>query len=95
MKPIPGLDELLQRAVGHGVFGTKMRSVINDADKGGIQAIVDQQFEIGAQISAAGLVPILEPEVSIKSPHKEEAEALLATRSSRASTRCLPTRPSC
>ncbi len=77
MKPIPGLDELLQRAVGHGIFGTKMRSVIKDADKGGVQAIVDQQFEIGAQISAAGLVPILEPEVSIKSPHKEEAEALL------------------
>ncbi len=77
MKPIPGLDELLQRAVGHGVFGTKMRSVIKDADKGGIQAIVDQQFEVGAQISAAGLVPILEPEVSIKAPHKEEAEELL------------------
>jgi fructose-bisphosphate aldolase, class I len=78
MKPIPGLDELLARANSHGVFGTKMRSVIKDADKGGITAIVDQQFEIGAQISAAGLVPILEPEVSIKAPHKEEAEALLA-----------------
>jgi len=77
MKPIPGLDELLARAGSHGVFGTKMRSVIKDADKGGITAIVDQQFEIGAQISAAGLVPILEPEVSIKAPHKEEAEALL------------------
>jgi len=77
MKPIPGLDELLQRAVGHGIFGTKMRSVIKDADKGGITAIVDQQFEVGAQISAAGLVPILEPEVSIKAPHKEEAEELL------------------
>jgi fructose-bisphosphate aldolase class I len=77
MKPIPGLDELLQRAVGHGIFGTKMRSVIKDADKGGITAIVDQQFELGAQISAAGLVPILEPEVSIKAPHKEEAEELL------------------
>ncbi len=54
-----------------------MRSVIKDADKGGVTAIVDQQFEIGAQISAAGLVPILEPEVSIKAPHKEEAEELL------------------
>ncbi len=77
MKPIPGLDELLARATDHRVFGTKMRSVIKDADKGGIGAIVDQQFEIGARIQAAGLVPILEPEVSIKSPHKEEAEALL------------------
>ncbi len=77
MKPMPALDEMLQRANGHGVFGTKMRSVIKDADKDGIAAIVDQQFEVGAQISAAGLVPILEPEVSIKSPHKQEAEALL------------------
>jgi fructose-bisphosphate aldolase, class I len=77
MKPIPGLDELLQRANGYGIFGTKMRSVIKDADKGGVSAIVDQQFEVGAAIRAAGLVPILEPEVSIKSPHKDEAEALL------------------
>ena len=77
MKPIPGLDGLLERANGYGIFGTKMRSVIKDADKNGISAIVDQQFEIGAAISAAGLVPILEPEVSIKSPHKDEAEALL------------------
>ena len=77
MKPMPALDELLQRANEHRIFGTKMRSVIKDADKDGIAAIVDQQFEVGAQISAAGLVPILEPEVSIKSPHKQEAEALL------------------
>lgn len=77
MKPMPSLDDLLRRANEHRIFGTKMRSVINDADKDGIAAIVDQQFEIGAQISAAGLVPILEPEVSIKSPHKQEAEALL------------------
>jgi fructose-bisphosphate aldolase class I len=77
MKPIDTLDDLLERANRHRIFGTKMRSVINDADKDGIAAIVDQQFEYGAQISAAGLVPILEPEVSIKSPHKEEAEALL------------------
>ena len=77
MKPMPALDELLQRANERRIFGTKMRSVIKDADKDGIAAIVDQQFEVGAQISAAGLVPILEPEVSIKSPHKQEAEALL------------------
>jgi len=77
MKPMPALDELLERANEHRIFGTKMRSVIKDADKDGIAAIADQQFEIGAQIAAAGLVPILEPEVSIKSPHKQEAEALL------------------
>ena len=77
MKPIDTLDELLGRANQHRMFGTKMRSVINDADKGGVNAIVDQQFEYGATISAAGLVPILEPEVSIGSPHKEEAESLL------------------
>jgi fructose-bisphosphate aldolase class I len=77
MKPIPGLDELLARANDHRIFGTKMRSVIKDADKGGVSAIVDQQFEIGDAIRAAGLVPILEPEVSIKSPQKEEAESLL------------------
>ncbi len=77
MKPIPGLDELLARAVSLGVFGTKMRSVINLASKDGIAAIVAQQFEIGAQICAHGLVPIIEPEVSIKSPQKEAAEAIL------------------
>jgi fructose-bisphosphate aldolase, class I len=77
MKPIIGLDDLLGRAVQHAIFGTKMRSVIKDANQGGVAAIVDQQFELGAQISAAGLVPILEPEVSIDSPHKAEAEALL------------------
>jgi fructose-bisphosphate aldolase class I len=77
MKPNSTLGELLERANGHRIFGTKMRSVIKDADKGGVSAIVDQQFEVGAQISAAGLVPILEPEVSIKSPHKDEAEMLL------------------
>jgi fructose-bisphosphate aldolase class I len=77
MKPIDTLDDLLDRASGHRVFGTKMRSVIKDADKDGVGAIADQQFEYGARISAAGLVPILEPEVSIDSPHKQEAEALL------------------
>ncbi len=77
MKSMPALDDLLHRANEHRIFGTKMRSVIKDADKDGVAAIVDQQFEVGAQISAAGLVPILEPEVSIKSPHKDEAEELL------------------
>ncbi len=77
MKPIPGLDALLDQAVERHVFGTKMRSVIKEANSDGVKAIVDQQFEIGAQISAKGLVPILEPEVDIKSPTKAEAEILL------------------
>ncbi len=77
MKPIPGLDELLARALEHGVFGTKMRSVISLADASGIAAVVDQQFELGQQILAAGLVPIIEPEVDIHSPQKQEAEDLL------------------
>jgi fructose-bisphosphate aldolase, class I len=77
MKPIETLDELLERANLHRIFGTKMRSVINDADKDGVAAIADQQFDYAARISAAGLVPILEPEVSIKSPRKDEAETLL------------------
>src|SRR5215813_1241345 len=77
MKPIDTLDELLERANRHEIFGTKMRSVINDADSGGVAAIADQQFEYAARISAAGLVPILEPEVSIESPRKDEAEMLL------------------
>lgn len=77
MKPIPGLDDLLGRATGHQVFGTKMRSVIKLADKGGVAAIVDQQFEIGRTIVDAGLVPIIEPEVDINSPQKAEAEELL------------------
>ncbi len=77
MKPIPGLDPLLERAVKLGVYGTKMRSVVNLASKTGIKAIVDQQFKIAAQISAHGLVPIIEPEVSIKSPEKAAAEEIL------------------
>jgi fructose-bisphosphate aldolase class I len=77
MKPIPGLDELLARAVGKGVFGTKMRSVIKLADKAGVTAVVDQQFEVGRQILGAGLVPIIEPEVDIHSPQKADAEGLL------------------
>jgi fructose-bisphosphate aldolase class I len=77
MKPIDGLDALLARAAEKGVFGTKMRSVIKTADEGGVNAIVEQQFTIGAQIADAGLVPILEPEVDIRSPQKAEAEKLL------------------
>jgi fructose-bisphosphate aldolase, class I len=77
MKPIPGLDDLLKRAVAKGFFGTKMRSVIKDANQKGIDAIADQQFEFGRQIADAGLVPILEPEIDIHSPHKAEAEAML------------------
>src|SRR5216683_1279062 len=77
MKPIDTLDDLLERARRHQIFGTKMRSVINDAAEAGIAAIVDQQFEYADRIRAAGLVPIIEPEVSISSPHKEQAETLL------------------
>ena len=77
MRPIPGLDALLDRAVGLGVFGTKMRSVINLASKAGIAAVVAQQFDVAAQIARHGLLPILEPEVLIKSPDKAGAEAIL------------------
>jgi fructose-bisphosphate aldolase, class I len=77
MKPMPGLDDLLKRAVKLGVFGTKMRSTINLASKPGIDAIVAQQFDVGAQISKHGLMPIIEPEISIKSPDKAGCEALL------------------
>ena len=78
MKPMPALAELLDKANARGVFGTKMRSVIKRASKSGIEAVVDQQFEIGRQICAAGLVPIIEPEVDINAPDKAEAEAILA-----------------
>lgn len=77
MKPIGGLDELLKRAKSKNVFGTKMRSVIKQANKAGVDAVVKQQFEVAKQILAAGLVPIVEPEVDIKTPNKEEAEELL------------------
>jgi fructose-bisphosphate aldolase, class I len=77
MKPFPDLDALLERAVAKGCFGTKMRSVIKVANKTGVNAVVDQQFEIGLQILGHGLVPIIEPEVDIKSPSKAEAEELL------------------
>lgn len=77
MKPMPDLDSLLARAVKRGIYGTKMRSVINEPSKEGIAAIVRQQFEVGVQIGKHGLVPILEPEVSIKSSDKAGAEAIL------------------
>tara|TARA_R110002020_G_scaffold316361_8_gene531549 strand:- start:26274 stop:27266 length:993 start_codon:yes stop_codon:yes gene_type:complete len=77
MKPMGDLDALLERALAKNIFGTKMRSVINAADKDGIEAIVAQQFEIGMQILGHGLMPILEPEVNIKIDDKAEAEKLL------------------
>jgi fructose-bisphosphate aldolase class I len=77
MKPIPELGARIAAANKHGVFGTKMRSVINMANPVGIDAVVKQQFEIGKEIIAGGLVPIIEPEVNIKSPQKAEAEEIL------------------
>ena len=77
MKPIPELDTLLARAAGLGVYGTKMRSVIDGASRSGIAAIVAQQFDVARQIAAHGLMPIVEPEVSIKAPDKAAAEAML------------------
>ena len=77
MKPMPDLDKLLARAKAKGIFGTKMRSVIKQANRDGIQAVVDQQFEVGRQIVDAGLVPIIEPEVDIKCPDKAAAESIL------------------
>ena len=77
MKPMPGLDALLQRANAKRIFGTKMRSVIQQADAAGIRAVVAQQFEVAAQILAAGLMPIIEPEVDIHCPDKAQAETLL------------------
>ncbi|MBP7609236.1 MAG: fructose bisphosphate aldolase [Steroidobacteraceae bacterium] len=77
MKPMPELDQLLVRAKAKGIFGTKMRSVIKQANAAGIRAVVDQQFEVASQIIAAGLVPIIEPEVDIKCPDKAAAEDLL------------------
>ena len=77
MKPMPDLADLLQRAKAKNIFGTKMRSVIKDANEAGVRAVVAQQFEVGLQIVEAGLVPIIEPEVDINSPRKAETEALL------------------
>jgi fructose-bisphosphate aldolase class I len=77
MNPMPGLGDLLEKARSNGVFGTKMRSVIKEANPEGVDAVVKQQFDIGRQIVAAGLVPIIEPEVDIHCPDKEAAEELL------------------
>jgi len=77
MKPIPELSARIAAANKHGVFGTKMRSVINLANATGIEAVVSQQFEIGKEIIAGGLIPIIEPEVNIKSEQKAQAEAIL------------------
>ena len=77
MKPMPALAALLDKAKAKGIFGTKMRSVIKHANAASIKAIVRQQFEVAGQISAAGLVPIIEPEVDIHCPDKAEAEAVL------------------
>lgn len=77
MKPMPDLDDLLRRAVERGMFGTKMRSNILEADESGIKAVVDQQFEVGKRITQSGLVPIIEPEVSIHAEDKEEIERIL------------------
>lgn len=77
MQPIPDLDSLLSRARDQGAFGTKMRSFIKQASPSGVGAVVDQQFDIGRQILAAGLIPIIEPEVDIHSPTKAKAEDLL------------------
>jgi fructose-bisphosphate aldolase class I len=79
MKPMTKLDSLLERAVEKGVFGTKMRSFIQEPNEAGINAIVDQQFEYADKIAARGLMPIIEPEVSIKSPDKAKADSLLVS----------------
>lgn len=83
MKPIPGLDALLERAKEAHIFGTKMRSVIQSADRGGIASIVAQQFELAHRIASAGLVPIVEPEVDIHAPDKEACEDILLDEISR------------
>jgi|SRR5699024_5218566 len=77
MKPMPELDDMLKRANERHIFGTKMRSVIKKANEQGIKDVVDQQFEVGKQIIAAGLVPIVEPEVDIHSPEKEKIEEIM------------------
>src|SRR3546814_10254126 len=77
MKPNPGLDDLCARAVAKGVFGTKMRSVVNLANPAGVKAIVEQQFAEAKSIAAHGLVPIIEPEVNIKSAERDAADRLL------------------
>ncbi len=79
MKPMPGLDSLLQQAHDNGVFGTKMRSVIKLAHPEGVASVVDQQFDVARRIMATGLIPIIEPEIDIHSPEKAEAETTLKT----------------
>jgi fructose-bisphosphate aldolase, class I len=93
MKPIDTLGDLLERARRHQIFGTKMRSVINDADEAGISAIVDQQFDYAGRILAAGLVPIIEPEVSISSRARSRRRRCCATPSPSTSRRCRRARP--
>ena len=83
MKPVPGLDELLERAVAKGIFGTKMRSFISEANEEGIKANIAQQFEFGKQVLSHGLVPILEPEVDIYAEDKAESEGPGAARAAR------------
>ena len=77
MKPMPDLDAVIAKAISHGVFGTKMRSVIKLGNEAGVGAVVSQQFEVGRHIIGAGLVPIIEPEIDIHSPEKAQAEVLL------------------
>lgn len=77
MKPMPDLDALLEKAVRHGIFGTKMRSVVYEADGGGIASLAAQQFAIARQVAAAGLVPIIEPEIDIRGKDKRQSETLL------------------
>lgn len=77
MKPLPGLADLLQKAADKGIFGTKMRSVVNEANQQGIEAVVEQQFLFAKQIIAAGLVPIIEPEINIHCAQKAQAEEML------------------
>ena len=77
MKPMPQLDALLKKAKANGIFGTKMRSVINQANAIGVKEVVSQQFEVAARILESGLVPIIEPEVDIRCPEKAKAERLL------------------
>lgn len=90
MKPMPDLNELLKRAVERHIFGTKMRSVIKEANPAGIQKVIEQQFEIGKQIMAMGLVPIIEPEVDIHSADKEASEHILKAEISKQLTKLGP-----
>lgn len=83
MKPIPNLDNLLKEALSKNIFGTKMRSFIQEANQSGIKEVVEQQFDLAKQIFAAGLIPIIEPEIDIDSPQKAEAEQILKIEISR------------